>query len=156
MLLKVIGPATNPQSTTPDDGQLMYNFYMYDSTNDSIYREKTIQEWQKIISTYNNVTFEQFVWKLSQDEFIVGAGGKWTDNELNAFGAMGIGSGGFRSVFQINALDILRMIVNGFEFNQKRILTGASSFINKIIDKINAFNDPNSKEKKWGFINPVG
>ena len=73
--------------------------------------------WQQLINKYANTSFLYAV-----------ANGipKWGPPEFNAFGALGIGSGGFGSLYQVNFLELLRLLVNGLETEQQLLLSGIS------------------------------
>ena len=54
--------------------------------------------WQHAVSTYSRKTFYE----------AVNDGGLWTDDELNLFGSLGVGTGGFDSLFQVGWTEMLR------------------------------------------------
>jgi tryptophan 2-monooxygenase len=58
-------------------------------------------------------------------------GKEWTDEQLDAFGALGIGTGGFSPLYESNFLEILRIILNKMETDQHLIPGGTSSVIDK-------------------------
>lgn len=71
--------------------------------------------WQKYIDKYANVSF--------YDALVEGIP-TWGPDELNAFGALGIGSGGFGPLYDICFLEILRLIVDALEIDQLGIKQG--------------------------------
>jgi tryptophan 2-monooxygenase len=48
----------------------------------------------------------------------------WSRDDLNTFGTLGIGSGGFGPLYQVGFLEILRIIVQGWEQNQQLLPDG--------------------------------
>lgn len=78
--------------------------------------------WQRYIKRYANKTFfEALAEGIPQ----------WTAEDLNAFGALGMGSGGFGPLYEINFLEMLRILVNQWEVEQKLIKGG----INELTDR---------------------
>ncbi|MDY6936465.1 MAG: FAD-dependent oxidoreductase [Cyanobacteriota bacterium] len=93
--------------------------------DDREYEEKCakVKEiWQGYIYRYQNVSFYQAVRQGIPS---------WTDEDVNKFGALGIGSGGFGPLFTVNFLEFLRLVVNGWEENQMLLPFGISYFIEK-------------------------
>ena len=93
--------------------------------NDREYEEKRTklrQIWQGYIYRYQNVSFYQAVRQGIPS---------WTDEDVNKFGALGIGSGGFGPLFPVNFLEFLRIVANGWEDNQILLPFGISYFIEK-------------------------
>lgn len=76
------------------------------------------QEWQKLIDQYRNMTFY---------EAIVKGIPSWTTEDLNAFGALGVGSGGFGPLFQIGFLELLRILISEWETKQQLFTQGMSA-----------------------------
>ena len=85
-------------------------------------RTKLRQIWQGYIYRYQNVSFYQAVRQGIPS---------WTDEDVNKFGALGIGSGGFGPLFPVNFLEFLRIVANGWEDNQILLPFGISYFIEK-------------------------
>lgn len=73
--------------------------------------------WQMYIERYKDKSFYQVL----RDESAV-----WTHEDLDRFGALGIGTGGFAPIYHIGFMEILRIIVNQWEKNQKLIREGVS------------------------------
>lgn len=68
------------------------------------------QIWQSYIDQYKNVSFYQAV-----AEGIP----QWNSECLNAFGALGLGSGGFGPLYEIGMLELLRIILQQWEDDQQ-------------------------------------
>ena len=73
--------------------------------------------WQGLIDKYANKSFYQA---------LVEGIPQWGPEELNAFGALGIGSGGFGPLYDVGFLEMLRLIVNQLEVDQLGIAGGIS------------------------------
>lgn len=73
-------------------------------------REGVRMAWQALIDRYADVSF---LTALAQGI------PEWSPADLDAFGALGMGSGGFGPVYGIGFLEILRILVNRWEIDQK-------------------------------------
>jgi tryptophan 2-monooxygenase len=71
--------------------------------------------WQGYIDRYANISFYQAL-KAGIPH--------WTTGDFNAFGALGIGSGGFGPLYEINFLELLRILVNQWEVDQRLLQSG--------------------------------
>lgn len=78
--------------------------------------------WQRLIYKYRNVSFYTAI-----SEGIP----SWGHDELQAFGALGIGSGGFGPIYQVCFLEMLRLLVNGLEDSQQLLLEGITAIPDK-------------------------
>ena len=69
--------------------------------------------WQGYIDRYREVSVYDMVRRgiLS-----------WGDEQLNAFSALGVGSGGFGTLYRVGALELLRNVINAWEVNQQLIV----------------------------------
>ncbi len=78
----------------------------------------TVQQiWQSYIDEYKDTSFY---------EALVEGIPKWSTEDLNAFGALGMGSGGFGPLYSVGFLELLRILVNQFESDQQLIQYGIS------------------------------
>jgi tryptophan 2-monooxygenase len=73
--------------------------------------------WQGLIDEYASTSFYQA---------LVEGIPQWGPEQRNAFGALGIGSGGFGPLYDVGFLEILRLIVNQLEIDQLGIVRGIS------------------------------
>jgi tryptophan 2-monooxygenase len=55
---------------------------------------------------------------------------------MNAFGALGVGSGGFGPLYENGFVEILRIMINGWEDKQELVDAGITSFTEALIEKI--------------------
>jgi tryptophan 2-monooxygenase len=74
--------------------------------------------WQRYIDTYKDMSFY---------EAVVQAMPHWTYETRNAFGALGVGSGGFGPLYGVNMLEMLRILLLGWEDNQQLYVNGMTS-----------------------------
>jgi monoamine oxidase len=70
--------------------------------------------WQKQIERHADVSFYQ---TLAQND--------WSSAEISLFGSLGLGTGGFDSIFSLSFLEVLRIIYCRWEQNQRLIKGGA-------------------------------
>lgn len=78
------------------------------------------QIWQEYIDAYKNKSFFQAL-----NEGIP----HWTTEDFNRFGALGIGTGGYGSLYHISFLEFLRIVVNQLEKKQQLIEGGIEKLI---------------------------
>ena len=71
-------------------------------------------QWQKFVKEYQHKSFYQV---LNENGF--------SKQEIEYFGSLGLGTGGFDSLFQISFLEILRIVVCRWEADQRLIKRGA-------------------------------
>lgn len=69
--------------------------------------------WQGYITQYHDTSV--------YDALLAGLP-QWTDKQVNAFGALGVGSGGFGTLYRVSNLELLRNILNKWEYEQKLIV----------------------------------
>ena len=67
------------------------------------------QAWQILITKYANMSFLQAVAEGIPS---------WTAEQLNQFGAIGLGSGGFGPLYEIGTIELLRIMIMGWEDDQ--------------------------------------
>jgi tryptophan 2-monooxygenase len=58
----------------------------------------------------------------------------WGPKEFALFGALGVGSGGFGPLYQVNFAEIIRLVVNGLESNQQFYPGGLGALINGFLN----------------------
>jgi tryptophan 2-monooxygenase len=74
--------------------------------------------WQQYVNDYAGVSFYS---ALAQGI------PHWTDVQLSQFGALGMGSGGFGPLYEVGFLEMLRLLVLGWEVDQQLMLDGINS-----------------------------
>lgn len=74
--------------------------------------------WQALIDRYHNTSFY---------EAMASGIPSWTTEDLNAFGALGMGGGGFGPLYGVGFLEMLRLLANQLETDQQLIAEGISS-----------------------------
>lgn len=89
--------------------------------------QKALRVWQEMINpgigrgvAYSNISFYDGLVHLFVDNYQrYGLQKPWSRREFELFGALGLGSGGFGPLYQVNFAEIVRLIVNGLETNQQ-------------------------------------
>jgi monoamine oxidase len=76
--------------------------------------ERLIRQWEKFVEEYQHKSFYQV---LNENGL--------SKQEIEYFGLIGLGTGGFNSLFQISFLEILRIVVCRWEVDQRLIKGGA-------------------------------
>ncbi len=87
------------------------------------------QAWQKLIYNatppgpeqgYSTISFYQgLVQAFVENYRKYGLTKPWGPEDFALFGALGVGSGGFGPLYQVNFAEIIRLVVNGLETNQQ-------------------------------------
>lgn len=86
--------------------------------------ETVIKIWQYCIDQYSNKSFFEVLNEYSPLAK--------NENLIHLFGAIGFGHGGFHSLYSISFIDLLRVIVNGYNENHVFIEQGMIEFINRL------------------------
>lgn len=89
--------------------------------------QRALQEWQALINPgatggrpFSEISFYDGLVYLFVDNYRrYGLDKPWSRKEFELFAALGLGSGGFGSLYQVNFSEIVRLIVNGLETNQQ-------------------------------------
>lgn len=69
--------------------------------------------WQAYIDQYRNTSV--------YDALLAGLP-QWTNREMDAFSALGVGSGGFGTLYRVGQLELLRNLLNKWEYEQQLIV----------------------------------
>ena len=77
------------------------------------YWEQVAAVWQSYIDHYREMSVYDAVRKGIRS---------WSDEELNAFSALGVGSGGFGTLYRVGNLELLRNMINKWEYEQQLIV----------------------------------
>lgn len=116
----LIGDPNNPDVTQPS--KLIDYWAIYQNNENQYNKNNVINAWQQIIDSYRNVSYYDAIYELSQNTELVQQ--PWTIEDINKFGALGVGSGGFSPLFQVNFVEIIRIILNGWEHKQQFLEKG--------------------------------
>jgi tryptophan 2-monooxygenase len=84
--------------------------------------------WQEHIDKYQGMTLQQGVKALAKDN-----GFEWGPEQLDAFGAVGVGTGGYRPFFNVGFTDALRVMLNNLETDQQWLPKGTSDAMRKFV-----------------------
>jgi len=100
--------------------------------------------WQSYIDQYKDLSFYTAIrrgipW--------------WTERDMNKFGALGIGSGGFGPLYPVGFLEILRIVINGMEQDQQLLVGGSSAFLQAFYTQ--PVTLPNGQQQSLQSMNAV-
>lgn len=85
--------------------------------------------WQAWLNVFRDDSFYSAIVKIFTAPQPPG-GHIWKrPDDFELFGSLGIGSGGFLPVFQAGFTEILRLVINGYEEDQRLIIGGISSLV---------------------------
>jgi len=121
----------DPSVLDTDNPRLIDYWSIYQSDPSTINLTALTNSWQSLITAYKDVTFYEAIFTLSQQ-----LASPWKQEDMNAFGALGVGSGGFGPLYEVNFLEILRIMVNGWENGQEFVVSGISSLATNIISSL--------------------
>jgi tryptophan 2-monooxygenase len=146
LLRKLLGDPSNVELIDANVGLLYnkWNVYQIDPTIKN--RSQVIDVWQKLIDSFKNVSFYEALNSLTktvaniyQEKVPLPEGvdrsfaeRPWTQEDMNAFGALGVGSGGFGALYSINFLELLRIIANGWEDGQVLVPQGIDVLVQSL------------------------
>jgi len=95
--------------------------------------------WQKLIYTseapgpeqgYSTISFYQGLVQAFVENYTqYGLKQPWQTEDFALFGALGVGSGGFGALYQVNFAEIIRLIINGLETDQQFYPGGLGALI---------------------------
>jgi len=88
---------------------------------------KKMQEiFQAYLNKYGNKNFRDALVEGLQENGI-----HWTKDEFDAFGTLGLGTGGFSAFYPVCFMEMLRLVLNQFESDQHLLPEGAAMALNK-------------------------
>jgi len=87
--------------------------------------EAVSRTWQHYIEHYKGRSFYEVIRSESA---------AWFDEDLDRFGALGIGTGGFGPLYHIGFLEILRVIIHEWEEQQKLISEGVETLTDRLYE----------------------
>lgn len=109
----------------------LFDFWaIYDKTPTETNKAAVVKAWQIMIDRYKDTTFYTGIFQLARNPAVMEKLDLWTTDDMNAFGALGVGSGGFSPLFPINFLEIIRLFANGWEDNQELVADGIVTLVN--------------------------
>ncbi|MGE7956862.1 FAD-dependent oxidoreductase [Pseudomonas sp. NPDC089530] len=96
--------------------------------------EEVQPEWQRYLDCFGDHSFYSAMVQIFTSKNPPG-GKRWRKPEdFHLFGSLGIGSGGFQSVYRASFTEILRLVINAFEVNQRLVPNGISTLSERIAD----------------------
>lgn len=133
----------NTVSTSWDSLASSFASITQDLTNSSTFPAAQTA-WQKVIFNatspgpeqgFSTISFYQgLVQAFVENYQNFGLAQPWGEEEFSLFGALGVGSGGFGPLYQVNFAEIIRLIVNGLESNQQFYPGGLSALITGFLE----------------------
>lgn len=88
--------------------------------------------WQKYLDIFSDFSFYTGLITIFTGSFPPG-GIRWEKpDDFHIFGSLGIGTGGFQPLYNISFTEIMRIIINALDVDQRIIRAGISSFVNSI------------------------
>jgi tryptophan 2-monooxygenase len=125
IITSLLGDVNNPNTSNPS--KLFDYWAIYESSPSAANKNNVIQAWQAIINDWKDISYYDGVYTLAQNTSIVTQ--PWTLEDMNKFGALGVGSGGFGPLFQVGFLEIIRLFANGLETDQELLQGGIGSLV---------------------------
>lgn len=128
----ILGNASSPDTDNPSKLFDYWSIYQQKPTAEN--KANVVKAWQKVIDDWKDTSYYNAVYTLAQDTTIVSRA--WTLEDMNKFGALGVGSGGFGPLFTVNFLEILRLFTNGLEENQELLGVGIGALVESFVNAI--------------------
>lgn len=95
---------------------------------------KVVAAWSAYIEAFVNSSLYEAVVRIFTDAKAPG-GVPWSQTDLEFFGALGTGFGGFGPLFPICFLDIMRFVIDAVDSDQHELVTGVDSIVNGFLDQ---------------------
>lgn len=118
--------------------------------------EQAAQKWQDWLTAFISHSFYSGVVEIFQKSDNPPGGENWTDEDMELFGTLGLGSGGFKPVLHVAFSECMRLIANGLEVRQQFIPDGSDAVLHRLAtspvgasgkilkDNIIYLNEPNA------------
>ncbi|MCU1750685.1 NAD(P)/FAD-dependent oxidoreductase [Pseudomonas sp. 6D_7.1_Bac1] len=98
--------------------------------------EEVQPEWQRYLDCFGDHSFYSAMVEIFTCKSPPG-GKPWRKPEdFHLFGSLGIGSGGFQSVYRASFTEILRLVINALEVNQRLVPRGISTLSDLIAETV--------------------
>jgi tryptophan 2-monooxygenase len=103
--------------------------------------------WQELVQRarglgpergYSSVSFFQGLVQAFVENYQKYKCEPWTARDFALFGALGIGSGGFGPLYQVNFAEIVRLVVNGLETSQQFYPAGLGSLTDRLANQVSS------------------
>lgn len=92
------------------------------------HREVAVAAWRAYLQAFEQLSFYSGLVSIFTAPQPPG-GERWLRSDLELFGALGLGSGGFGPLFQLGFMELLRLIVNELETDQELVPGGIESLV---------------------------
>lgn len=93
-----------------------------------------VQAWSAYISAFLNSSLYEATVRIFTDANAPG-GVRWSEIDLEWFGALGTGFGGYGPLFPIGFLDIMRFTINAVDTDQHELVTGVQSIVDGFLNQ---------------------
>lgn len=93
-----------------------------------------VAAWSGYISAFVNSSLYEAAVRIFTDANAPG-GTPWSQTDLEFFGALGTGFGGFGPLFPICFLDIMRFVIDAVDSDQHELVTGVDSIVNGFLNQ---------------------
>ncbi|WP_434631173.1 NAD(P)/FAD-dependent oxidoreductase [Chromobacterium sp. CV08] len=98
--------------------------------------EEARGEWQRYLDSCGDLSFYSALVRIFCGERPPG-GERWCKpDDFQLFGSLGIGSGGFQPVFRASFIEIMRLVVNALETDQRLIPEGISALSGRLAAEV--------------------
>ncbi len=149
IVISLLGDASSPNITEPN--KLFDYWTIYQDSPSEETKKGVVAAWQAIVDKYKDTSYYEAVYDLAQDTKVVAQA--WSQEDMNKFGALGVGSGGFGPLYQVNFVDILRLFANSWEESQEFLQVGIKALVEKFIENFSPsvlyrLGEPVTKIKK--------
>lgn len=93
-----------------------------------------VAAWSAYIDAFVNSSLYEAVVRIFTDANAPN-GVQWSQTDLEFFGALGTGFGGFGPLFPICFLDIMRFVIDAVDSDQHELVTGVESIVNGFLNQ---------------------
>lgn len=90
--------------------------------------------WQQYLDCFGDMSFYSAMVRIFTGRKPPGGKAWHKPDDFHLFGSLGIGSGGFQSVYRASFTEILRLVVNALEVDQRLVPMGISSLSGRMAD----------------------
>lgn len=94
--------------------------------------DSAFSAWQDWVTHFEHLSFGAGLSVIFQLSPNPPGRANWTDDDMELFGTLGVGSGGFGPLYSVQFLEIFRLFVNELETDQQFIPTGIASVYDAI------------------------
>ncbi|MEI7347246.1 NAD(P)/FAD-dependent oxidoreductase [Dickeya chrysanthemi] len=97
--------------------------------------DKARTAWQAWLDAFRDYSFYSALVTMFTSNTPPGGVSWCRPDDFELFGSLGIGSGGFLPVYQAGFTEILRLVINGYEDDQRLIIGGISTLAERLVSQ---------------------